>query len=325
MIGGSILSAADLRQAFTAEPIETVVHCAVITAGSSREKADPETIVAVNVQGAVAAMLAASRAGVTTFVYPSSGSIYGSAARDVPLIDEDGPSPAPVALYGLTKRAAETILPRVAAVQGMRCAIARLGSVYGPWEDATGVRDSYRRCCRCWNARTTARRLCLGRPGAATSSIRATSLPVGAARRCGRIAPNDLQSRQWTAGKCCDVVRGRGANRAAFPLAARDARPDRKHRQPYRFSSRTDGDRQDRARYRVCAVLRLRGGGARLVDVAGGRQRGVGLTLPRRCSPTGRQTNRLCAANTLAVGVIGAGRRHNRRAAQGRPGRHVAE
>ncbi len=142
MIGGSILSAADLRQAFAAEPIETVVHCAVITAGSSREKADPETIVSVNVQGAVAAMLAASRAGVTTFVYPSSGSIYGSAARDVPLIDEDGPSPAPVALYGLTKRAAETILPRVAAVQGMRCAIARLGSVYGPWEYATGVRDT---------------------------------------------------------------------------------------------------------------------------------------------------------------------------------------
>ena len=142
MIGGSICSAADLRQALTAAPIETVVHCAVITAGSSREKADPETIVAVNVQGAVATMLAASRAGATTFVYPSSGSIYGSAARDVPLIDEDALQPAPVALYGLTKRAAETILPRVAAVQGMRCAVARLGSVYGPWEYATGVRDT---------------------------------------------------------------------------------------------------------------------------------------------------------------------------------------
>ena len=119
-----------------------MIHCAVITAGSAREKADPETIVAVNVQGAVATLMAAARHRVTTFVYPSSGSIYGAVARDVPLIDEDALMPAPVALYGLTKRAAETILPRVAVVQGVRFAAARLGTVYGPWEYATGVRDT---------------------------------------------------------------------------------------------------------------------------------------------------------------------------------------
>ncbi|HTI83276.1 MAG TPA: NAD(P)-dependent oxidoreductase [Acetobacteraceae bacterium] len=142
LIGGSILSSADLRRALTIAPIEAVIHCAVITAGSAREKADPEGIVAVNVQGAVSALMAAARHRVTTFVYPSSGSIYGTAARDVPLIDEDALSPAPVALYGLTKRAAETILPRIAAVQGIRFAAGRLGSVYGPWEYATGVRDT---------------------------------------------------------------------------------------------------------------------------------------------------------------------------------------
>ena len=142
LIGGSILSSADMRRALTIAPIETVIHCAVITAGSAREKADPEGIVAVNVQGAVGTLMAAARNRVTTFVYPSSGSIYGTAARDVPLIDEDALSPAPVALYGLTKRAAETILPRIAAVQGVRFAAARLGSVYGPWEYATGVRDT---------------------------------------------------------------------------------------------------------------------------------------------------------------------------------------
>jgi UDP-glucuronate 4-epimerase len=59
-----------------------------------------------------------------------------------PLIDEDALHPAPVTLYGLTKRAAETILPRVAETQGVRFAAARLGSVYGPWEYATGVRDT---------------------------------------------------------------------------------------------------------------------------------------------------------------------------------------
>ena len=119
-----------------------MIHCAVITAGSAREKADPEGIVAVNVQGAVATLMAAAARGVPRFVYPSSGSIYGAAARDVPLIDEDALLPAPVSLYGLTKRAAETLLPRVAETQGVRFAAARLGSVYGPWEYATGVRDT---------------------------------------------------------------------------------------------------------------------------------------------------------------------------------------
>jgi nucleoside-diphosphate-sugar epimerase len=141
-IGGSILSQADLRRALTIAPIEAVIHCAVITAGSAREKADPEGIVAVNMQGAVAALMAAARHGVPRFVYPSSGAIYGAAARDVPLIDEDALIPAPVSLYGLTKRAAETLLPRVAETQGVCFTAARLGSVYGPWEYATGVRDT---------------------------------------------------------------------------------------------------------------------------------------------------------------------------------------
>ena len=142
LIGGSVLSSADLRRAMTIAPVDAVIHCAVITAGTARETADPETIVAVNVQGAVGALMAAARLGAKTFIYPSSGAIYGSAARDVALIDEDALHPAPMSLYGLTKRAAETILPRVAETQGVRFAAARLGSVYGPWEYATGVRDT---------------------------------------------------------------------------------------------------------------------------------------------------------------------------------------
>jgi len=142
LIGGSILSAADLSRALTLAPIEAVIHCAVITAGAAREKSDPETIVAVNVQGAVGALMAAARRGVKRFVYPSSGSIYGHAAKGVALIEEDSLQPSPVMLYGLTKRAAETILPRIAETQGVRFTAARLGSVYGPWEYATGVRDT---------------------------------------------------------------------------------------------------------------------------------------------------------------------------------------
>lgn len=142
LIGGSVLSSADLHRALNVASVEAVIHCAVITAGAAREKADPEGIVAVNIAGAVGTLMEAARAGVTRFVYPSSGAIYGAAARNVPLIDEDATGAAPVNLYGLTKRAAETILPRVAETQGMRFAAARLGSVYGPWEYATGVRDT---------------------------------------------------------------------------------------------------------------------------------------------------------------------------------------
>ena len=107
MIDGSILSDADLSRALTAAPVEAVIHCAVITAGPQREIADPGSIVAVNIQGAVATLVAAARAGVKRFVYPSSGAVYGAAAATVDLMDEDTLRPAPVNLYGLTKFAGE--------------------------------------------------------------------------------------------------------------------------------------------------------------------------------------------------------------------------
>ena len=127
LIGGSILSAADLSRALTIAPVEAVIHCAVITAGAAREIADPEMIVAVNIQGAVGAFpVAAADHGVRRFVYPGSGSVYGHAAKDVALIDEDKLPLSPVMLCGLTKRAAGAVLPRVAETQGVRFTTARL-------------------------------------------------------------------------------------------------------------------------------------------------------------------------------------------------------
>jgi nucleoside-diphosphate-sugar epimerase len=142
MIDGSILSDADLSRALTTMPLEAVIHCAVITAGLRRETDDPGSIVAVNIEGAVATLVAAARSGVKRFVYPSSGAVYGTAAATVDVMDEDALRPAPVNLYALTKFAAETILPRVAETQGVAFTAARLGVVYGPWEYATGVRDT---------------------------------------------------------------------------------------------------------------------------------------------------------------------------------------
>jgi nucleoside-diphosphate-sugar epimerase len=142
MISGSIMSEADLAQALAARPIDAVIHCAVITAGPQREVADPASIVAVNIDGAVNTLMAAARRGVKRFVYPSSGAVYGTAAAGVDVMDEDALRPAPANLYGLTKFAAESILSRIAQTQTLAFTAARLGVVYGPWEYATGVRDT---------------------------------------------------------------------------------------------------------------------------------------------------------------------------------------
>ena len=141
MIGGSVLSADDLARALGAAEVEAVIHCAVITAGVAREQSDPGGIVAVNVQGAVEALVAAARLGVRRFVYPSSQSVYGAALEGGELADEDTER-RPLLLYGMTKLACETLLPRIAETQGIGFVSARLASVYGPWEYATGARDT---------------------------------------------------------------------------------------------------------------------------------------------------------------------------------------
>lgn len=141
-VQGDIRSAADWDRAFAAGPVTALLHAAVVTAGAARERADPETIVAVNIGGAVAAVRAAARHGVGRLVYPSSGSVYGHPPAGGGPYDEATSWPRPLALYGISKLAAEQAVLRLADVAGIAAAAARLGSVYGPWEWATGVRDT---------------------------------------------------------------------------------------------------------------------------------------------------------------------------------------
>lgn len=161
---GSILHADALDLALRALPIEAVIHCAVITAGPARELSDPETIVAVNVGGAVAVLAAAARHGVKRFVYPSSVSVYGTAAMGVDPVMEQL-TPAPVMIYGMTKLACEVLLPRIAHTQGVRLAIARLASVFGPWEWATGARDTLSPMLSALNLARAGQEAVLSQPG----------------------------------------------------------------------------------------------------------------------------------------------------------------
>jgi nucleoside-diphosphate-sugar epimerase len=244
LIGGSILSAADLSRALTIAPIEAVIHCAVITAGAAREIADPETIVAVNIQGAVGTLMAAVRRGVRRFVYPSSGSIYGHAAKGVAVIEEDSLLPSPVMLYGLTKRAAETILPRVAETHGVHFTAARLGSVYGPWEYATGVRDTLSPMLQALECARSGQEAVLGPPWAgdyiysrdvAAGLVRIADAPalsrtvynlgsgqaVTVAEWCAALAPliPGFRWRPATAGEAYNVESHTGFDRGAFDIS----------------------------------------------------------------------------------------------------------
>ena len=141
LIGGSILSDADLSRALTIARSRRVIHCAVITAGTGERAATRH-----DRRGQCAGRrrdVARGRAARREALCVSQ---FGLGLRrvggQVTLMDEDALRPSPVALYGLTKLAAETILPRIAATQGLGFTAARLGGVYGPWEYATGVRDT---------------------------------------------------------------------------------------------------------------------------------------------------------------------------------------
>lgn len=141
-VSGDIRSGADLAAAFAAAPVSRVLHAAVITAGAAREKADAATIIDVNIAGAVAVLGAAVAHGVVRLVYPSSVAVYGQQPPGSPPFTEDGTWPRPVMLYGITKLAAEQALARLARAHGLSFAAARLGSVFGPWERDTGLRDT---------------------------------------------------------------------------------------------------------------------------------------------------------------------------------------
>lgn len=141
-VGGDVRSAADLARAFAAAPVDRVLHAAVITAGPARERSDPETVVAVNVQGALAVFRAALAGGVARLVAPSSVSVYGAPPPGTIAFGEDETWPRPSSLYAITKLATEQMLVRLGAVHGLSVATPRIGSAYGPWERETGVRDT---------------------------------------------------------------------------------------------------------------------------------------------------------------------------------------
>lgn len=141
-IEADIRDASALTQIFGDTKVGGVIHMAAVTAGPERESHDPESIVDINVGGTLAVARAMRANGIQRLVHVSSNAVYGPVVYETDLIDEDKTVPRPAALYGVTKLAGEGLIRRLGDLWSMNVTIARLSSVFGPWEHATGVRDT---------------------------------------------------------------------------------------------------------------------------------------------------------------------------------------
>lgn len=143
---------------------QAIVLGAAITAGPERDAADPETILRVNLLAQLPVLIAARRSGVGRIINLSSGSAYGqSAFRNEPLDEETACDP--VSLYAITKFASERVAARLAALWQFDIVSVRLSAVFGPWERATGVRDTLSPQAQILAAMQLGREAVLPRPG----------------------------------------------------------------------------------------------------------------------------------------------------------------
>jgi UDP-glucose 4-epimerase/UDP-glucuronate 4-epimerase len=143
-LGGDIRNGEDVDRALNAAPIETIIHAAAVTPNEQRERSDARGIVDVNIGGTVNLVeRAAARKDLRRVVVLSSVAVYGFSQPAASGQFEEGLNhPAPAALYGITKLAAEQAAQRISHLHALDVRIVRLGPVYGRWELSTGVRDA---------------------------------------------------------------------------------------------------------------------------------------------------------------------------------------
>jgi nucleoside-diphosphate-sugar epimerase len=139
---GSVLDKAGVDALFRRYRFERVVHAAAITSGASRESREPGAILEVNLRGTANVLEAARHHDVARVIYVGSGAAYGESLYRLPRLYEETPS-VPTTLYGITKYAAERMCLRLNELWKVDIACVRLGTVIGPWERDTGVRDNF--------------------------------------------------------------------------------------------------------------------------------------------------------------------------------------
>jgi UDP-glucose 4-epimerase len=181
---------------------DAIVLGAAITAGPAREVADPLSILQVNLLAQVPILEAARRSGVTRIINLSSAAAYGTAATKHALLDEETPCD-PVSLYAITKFASEKVAARLSALWPLDVISVRLSAVFGPWERATGLRDTLSAQAQIVAALRQQRPAILSRPGVrdwiyAPDIADAVTVLIEAAKPKHRLY-NISTGRQWSA------------------------------------------------------------------------------------------------------------------------------
>jgi UDP-glucose 4-epimerase len=162
-IQGDVTDRQQVEEAIAAG-FDAIILGAAVTAGPAREAAEPATILQVNLLAQTAILIAARRSGVNRIINLSSASAYGAAAFGNTPLDEDAPCD-PVSLYAITKFASEKVAARLAALWPCEVISVRLSAVFGPWERATGVRDTLSPQAQIVAAMQSGREAILPRPG----------------------------------------------------------------------------------------------------------------------------------------------------------------
>lgn len=141
VVDGDIRSAADLRPVADFAP-DTVFHMAALHF-IPYCNAHPAEALDVNVLGLDTVIRAVRRAPVQTFVFPSSGAIYGFG-------DDPWPETAPARpdeIYGISKWIGEQVMARFHEDRPeVRTVIARLFNTYGPRETNPHVLPDIMKC-----------------------------------------------------------------------------------------------------------------------------------------------------------------------------------
>ena len=162
-VSGDVTDAAALGGVIVSG-VDTLVLGAAVTAGAERDAREPRTVLAVNLASQVPALELARDAGVRRVVNLSSAAAYGAAGQREARLDETVPAD-PVGLYAVTKFASERVAARLGALWGMDVVSLRLSGVFGPWERATGWRDTLSPHLQAASLAEAGAPAFLGRPG----------------------------------------------------------------------------------------------------------------------------------------------------------------
>jgi len=127
LVQGDIRSRHDLDQALRG--VHAVLHLAALTS-VVRSWESPVEVLDVNVQGTVNAVESARAAGVHTFIYSSSSSVYGDQAATT---KSESMPPKPISPYGHSKLVAEQYT--LARGGELRVLALRYFNIFGPGQD----------------------------------------------------------------------------------------------------------------------------------------------------------------------------------------------